>query len=163
MIIHNNHWLLLLLWWRLVFPRAWATAAAAEVAGVFAAWLQLFWWPLRPRQSSPQQLPAAELWDGLQRRLGVSLSARRSSQQGANWTGRLQNTGVGQSCLLEEVLDQFVGGVVFAPPHFKRNPIYVADERVWESCCKRLSNIPSSTLSVPRTARHLQKIFDGHL
>ena len=49
---------------------------------------------------------------------------------GTSQCGQLQNSSRGQSCLLEEFLSQFVGCVAFCLPHFNRNPIYVAYDRV---------------------------------
>ena len=57
---------------------------------------------------------------------GVACSEEIQLQQGANRTGQLQNSCGGQSCYLEEILYQFVGGVAFGLPHF----IHVADNRV---------------------------------
>ena len=52
---------------------------------------------------------------------------------------------------------QPVGGVAFGPPHFKKNPIYVADNRV----------MLLTSLQCPEShiigASHVQKNFEGHL
>ena len=61
---------------------------------------------------------------------GVAQSEEIHPKPGANRTGRLQNSPRGQSCLLEEILYQFVACAAFGPPHFNRNPIYVANDRV---------------------------------
>ena len=72
---------------------------------------------------------------------------------GAHRTGRLQNSRWGQSGLLEEILYPFVpvGCVAFGPPHFNRNPIDVADNRVM--LLTSLHHVPSHTLLEPRMFR----------
>ena len=57
----------------------------------------------------------------------IETEGEKNSSRGQR---QLKNSSLGQSSLLEEVLNLFVSGVAFAQPHFNGNPIDIADNTV---------------------------------